>query len=342
MDGRREGARHRARVTLLGAVSLGFVIVDQTSKWWAWRHVSRVTVDIGGGVFDEFVGGLANGVMEDPLVGAVADAVLAALLVWAGYRLVSRERSRSVLLAGSALLAASASNLLDRLGLHSLTAPGSARGVVNWIGLGGGSVSPVNLADLLTTLAVLALGAAWGAREIRARVPARRSRAAAVGAAVLILGISLIGAAQARDGVRSHSAPPHVNGRRALVSTPATPVVRMDLGAPPTPASGGAWQDGVREIDLDGSTVTVSWASERVSVMSRSVLGWRADGVSAVYLHAVVVGPTTLEVYLPAQAGAALCLWHSLQAQTRGHPAVWECNAGTPPLRLRPTPVLFS
>jgi hypothetical protein len=214
---------------------------------------------------------------------------------------------------------------------------------VNWISFGGSDVSPVNLADLLTTAAVVALGVIQLTRLARDRMPARRRRAAVAGVATLIVGISIAGAAHARNGVLARRAVPQAAVTSRSHATVAAATRRLDLGTPPASASTNSWQDDIRQIELDGSTVTVVWASERVSVATRSVLGWRVDGVSALYRHAVIVGPTTLDLYLPPpQSGESLCLWQPIGPSVRGAPPAWECNAGTPPLRLRPRPVLFS
>lgn len=61
------------------------------------------------------------------------------------------------------------SNLLDRIGLHNVTAPGSDHGVVDFIPSGGSS--RCNVADLWIVLGVLMLSCLLVRR--RQQVPAR-------------------------------------------------------------------------------------------------------------------------------------------------------------------------
>lgn len=90
-----------------------------------------------------------------PVIGAVADALGAALVV-AGTVLAVRAGRRALTLVGAALVVGGwAGNLLDRLGLHSLTAPGSRRGAIDFIPTGLGYRG--NLADVFIGLGVVLL-----------------------------------------------------------------------------------------------------------------------------------------------------------------------------------------
>ncbi len=81
-----------------------------------------------------------------PIAGAVADVVGAVAIVAAVGWLVRRERPTGVLLGGGLIIGGWTSNILDRLGLHNLTAPGSARGVVDFIP--DGTPGRSNVADV--------------------------------------------------------------------------------------------------------------------------------------------------------------------------------------------------
>jgi lipoprotein signal peptidase len=169
--------RNRPTAVLAGVFTL-VVGTDQLAKWLAWRHLDGVLLNQGGFI------ALRPGVralFAAPTAGAVADAA-GVLAVAGGVWLMARRPRRPSVLLGTALLAAGwTSNLLDRLGLHELTAPGSARGVVDFIPSGGRSRS--NVADLwiVLGLAVLLLGlsrAAARGRTARSRSDRRRRRAA--------------------------------------------------------------------------------------------------------------------------------------------------------------------
>jgi hypothetical protein len=115
--------------------------------------------------------GRARWWFADPAIGAVADiagsALVAAAVCW-----LLRPRSAAARLGGALLAAGWASNLLDRLGVHRWTAPGSARGVVDY--LQGGGPGRHNVADLWIVLGLLLLGWALIYRlRARVRVTAR-------------------------------------------------------------------------------------------------------------------------------------------------------------------------
>jgi hypothetical protein len=68
--------------------------------------------------------------------GPLLDHLNVGLLSVAGFVLVRRRRRAPVLVAGALMIGGWSSNLLDRLGLHTVTAPGSVRGAVDFIPLG--------------------------------------------------------------------------------------------------------------------------------------------------------------------------------------------------------------
>jgi lipoprotein signal peptidase len=145
------------------------IVLDQTVKWWAWRHVPWARINAGG---DILVGHVIGTWYARPVTGAVLDLLdfgllSAAVLALARCRLTPAVRVVGALMAGGWI-----SNLLDRLGLHYWTAPGSVRGVVDFVHLGG---HYYNVADFFiigcTPLFLLAAGY-QGARAIRRTAPA--------------------------------------------------------------------------------------------------------------------------------------------------------------------------
>jgi lipoprotein signal peptidase len=162
-------------LTLLAAV----IVLDQVTKWWAWRYVSGATINSGG---DVLVGRTVSRWYADPVAGALLDLLDFGLLSIALSILVRRRRPPVVVFSGALMLGGWGSNLLDRLGLHVWIAPGSVRGVVDFINVGGGTY---NVADFfiigVTPLFLLAVGyLGWGAANrpapVRAVVPATRNR----------------------------------------------------------------------------------------------------------------------------------------------------------------------
>ena len=134
---RREAERKkRLRQRLIVPTLLATVImVDQAAKWWAWRHVPGVCINPGG---DFLTGPTVGRWYADPVAGALLDLVDFALVSIAAAVLARRQRRAAVTVCGSLMVGGWASNLLDRLGMHYWTAPGSVRGAVDFISLGSG------------------------------------------------------------------------------------------------------------------------------------------------------------------------------------------------------------
>jgi len=127
--------KNRLRQRLMVLALLAAVIaVDQAAKWWAWRHVSGVNINPGG---DFLTGPTIGRWYAHPVTGALLDLMSFGLVSIAVAALVRRRRSVAVTVCGSLMVGGWASNLLDRLGMHYWTAPGSIRGAVDFIGLSG-------------------------------------------------------------------------------------------------------------------------------------------------------------------------------------------------------------
>jgi lipoprotein signal peptidase len=109
------------------------IVVDQSAKWWAWRHAPEAIINDGG---NPFVGAVIGGWYQDRVTGALLDLLAIVLLGVAASALVRHKRPAQALIPGALMIGGWSSNLLDRLGAHRWSAPGSARGAVDFIPLG--------------------------------------------------------------------------------------------------------------------------------------------------------------------------------------------------------------
>ncbi len=204
-----------------GAVVLALiavvVVLDQAAKWWAWRHVPWTKINSGG---DVLIGRRLGAWYADPVSGALLDLLDFGLLSMAVSVLARCRASAAVSVPGALMIGGWGSNLLDRLGIHFWTAPGSVRGVVDFLHVGG---HYYNVADFFiigcTPLFLLAAGyqglrAALRPDTARSAPPSARSRTRvlarlripALAGAGLILVVAL-GAAN-YGGVNAASATP--------------------------------------------------------------------------------------------------------------------------------------
>ncbi len=215
------------------ALLVAVLVLDQAAKGWAWRHVSWTKINSGG---DILVGRTMGAWYAGPVTGALLDLLDFGLLSIA-VSVLARCRVTAVAGVPGALMTGGwGSNLLDRLGIHYWTAPGSVRGVVDFIHIGG---HYYNVADLFiigcTPLFLLAAGY-QGVRAARRPVAARsmplpargrvraQVRVPALAGAGLILAVAL-GAAN-YGGV--NAAPPHANAQH---DGPACPIAAVPLPA---------------------------------------------------------------------------------------------------------------
>jgi lipoprotein signal peptidase len=211
--GRDDPATGAARRGLIAfALLLAVVVLDQGAKWWAWRHAPRAFVNAGG---TWLIGRPVGAWFSGPVSGPLLDLLDVGLLSLAGHLLVRRARRTLGLVAGALMIAGWSSNLLDRLGMHTVTAPGSIRGAVDFIPLGAPSW---NVADFvimagmaLSLVAVCARrGGATAVIRTMTSVPgrraggARRTWATAVGFVVaVVLSVPAAIQAESRVGVES-------------------------------------------------------------------------------------------------------------------------------------------
>ncbi len=142
-------ARRRRQGTITLGLLAAVVVVDQATKWWAWRHVPGAIVNTGS---TWLIGDPVDAWVTAPVSGRLLDLLGLVVLIRSGSILLRRPRHPLVLVAGALMISGWGSNLLDRLGMHILTAPGSSRGAVDFIPVG--SVH-VNLADGVIAVAAL-------------------------------------------------------------------------------------------------------------------------------------------------------------------------------------------
>ncbi len=199
------------------ALVAGVVVLDQAAKWWACRHVSWTRINSGG---DVLVGHTIGTWYAGPASGAVLDLLDFGLLSIAVSVLVRWRATAAVRVSGALMIGGWGSNLSDRLGMHYWTAPGSVRGVVDFVHIGE---HYYNAADFFiigcTPLFLLAAGyqgmraarqpAAAGNMPPPARSRLRaRVRISALGGAGLVLVVAL-GAANYGGVNAAPRTPPH-------------------------------------------------------------------------------------------------------------------------------------
>lgn len=216
-------------LTLIAVV----VVLDQAVKWWAWRHVPWTRINSGG---DVLVGRGVGAWWAAPVRGALLDLLDFALLSLAVSVLARRRTALVVTVPGALVLGGWCSNLLDRLGLHYWTAPGSVRGVVDFFHLHGHYYNIADAFIIVGTPLFLLAAAYQAARALRrpaearpapaparGRAPARiwaRLRILALAGAGLVLVVAL-GAAK-YGGVSATSATPAQHKGHARLMAPVT------------------------------------------------------------------------------------------------------------------------
>jgi lipoprotein signal peptidase len=173
IDDAATGAERRQRLTALGLV-LAVVVVDQATKWWGWRHAPGTYINSGS---TWLIARPVSGWFSGAVSGRFLDLGAVGLLSLSSFILVRRRRRVLVLVTGFLIIGGWISNLLDRLGMHTVTAPGSARGAVDFIHLG---TPYLNVADfiiigattvLVVTSCAVAGGKARGAAASRPVAP---------------------------------------------------------------------------------------------------------------------------------------------------------------------------
>ena len=221
----RQRDRTRQGMMVLALLSV-MVVLDQATKWWAWRYVSGTKINSGG---DLLVGHTIGAWYSGPVTGALLDLLDFGLVSMAVWALTRCRVPASVCVPAALMIGGWGSNLLDRLGVHYWTAPGSVRGAVDFVHIGS---YQYNLADffIIGCTPLFLLAAAYqGVRAVRRPVASRnasppaRSRARARLLIPPLVGVGLIsvvmlGAAH-YGGV--NTAPSHA--RRAATD--------MDLGS---------------------------------------------------------------------------------------------------------------
>lgn len=190
---------HRRSSRHLAAVVAATVAVDQTSKALAWRGSESAAINPGS---DLIAPGL-DATFASSLSGALTDMAGVLILTTTAILTVRRCRDRLLWWAAALNIAGWTSNLLDRLGLHWVTAPGSRRGTLDWL-------YGYNVADLVIWTGC-ALALAWLGREMLREVgwdPRQpRHRVVAGVAVAVVTGLVLAGMASSGGSTRPHPEP---------------------------------------------------------------------------------------------------------------------------------------
>jgi len=122
------------RGAALAAIAVLVLVADQLTKAWAWRRDDLVHINSGSGLL---FGDRAGAVYRDGRWGSLIDVAALALIIAIGVALARLRLPRVPFTGAALILAGWASNLGDRIGLHELTAPGSGRGVVDFLRFNG-------------------------------------------------------------------------------------------------------------------------------------------------------------------------------------------------------------
>jgi lipoprotein signal peptidase len=157
------------RLLVLGALA-GIALLDQGFKWWSWRNIPGVCIINYAG--DVLTPATVNSLYAGRVSGALLDLVDSGLLIVAVLLLLRHRRSTLVLISGSSIIGGWSSNLLDRLVMHYWTAPGSVRGVVDFIPIGP---HYYNVADMFIIAGTPLFILATGGRVLRRLVTNRPS-----------------------------------------------------------------------------------------------------------------------------------------------------------------------
>jgi lipoprotein signal peptidase len=179
------------------ALLASVIVPDQVTKWLAWRDASTVSINFGG---NPFVGHTVGKWFANPVVGGLLDLLDVGLLSVVVLLLMSRRYPAIIRFSGALMVGGWCSNLLDRLGMHYITAPGSVRGAVDFIHIGP---YYFNVADFFITGAtlifLLAIGYVWAGKRLdasiaalrRPRLPARARLLVVAGTVGLIVMVTL-------------------------------------------------------------------------------------------------------------------------------------------------------
>ncbi len=132
-DAARHRGKSRQNAVVLALIAV-VIVLDQTAKWWAWRHVPWAVINSGG---DILVGPMVGAWYAAPVPGAALDLMDVGLLSVVALVLLRRQANAVTAASGALMIGGWGSNLLDRLGLHYWTAPGSVRGAVDFLHIGG-------------------------------------------------------------------------------------------------------------------------------------------------------------------------------------------------------------
>ena len=204
------------------------VVLDQAAKWWAWRHLSWTEINSGG---DILVGRTVGAWYAGPVTGALLDLLDFGLLSLAISALARCRTTAAVVLPGALMAGGWGSNLLDRLGAHYWTAPGSVRGAVDFIHVGGHFYNVADMFIIVCTPLFLLAAGYQGVQAVRRPAAARsgpppahgrarvRMRTAAVVGASLISVVVLGAASYGGVNAASRAPKPQRDGHACSIAT---------------------------------------------------------------------------------------------------------------------------
>jgi len=171
------------------------VVTDQATKWWAWREVAQVRINFGG---NPLVGTTIGGWYADPMTGAALDLLGAGLLAVAAHTQLRRGNPGALRVSAALAIGGWISNLLDRLGMHRLTAPGSVRGAIDFIPVGKYLFNFADFVIIGATLVFLCSCRQIVTKRPRTASPVRRGQlralarvATATGTAAIVAAVTL-------------------------------------------------------------------------------------------------------------------------------------------------------
>lgn len=256
----------------LALIALSVVAVDWGSKALAWRLLpgsAVINADTSGAL------PILPGLISQPALGAVVDATALVLLSVTGVWLARAPKVGGLVWSACALLwAGIGSNAVDRWFAHLWLAPGSGRGVVDWIRVD--AKAAINLADV-----VIGVGIIVGVVGLAARHLPRGARAAVAASVLVLVPISVL----TTGGASSNAAPP-------------PPVTTFDQQVRATfwvgPKSDGhriVWRDWRLGLGWD---LTVEATDSQGLVLAQ----WRLPSASTVSALDLPLGTSTLYVRL--------------------------------------------
>lgn len=145
------------RARILVSVTFSTVLVDQISKAWAWRHLPHALINVGSDGMVPWLNGLESSAISGAALDCAWSLVLAVLAWWT----ITKAHGLWVWVGALTFAGWLSSGALDRLGMHSITAPGSARGAVDWWRIAGDTYNVADMVIMAGTVTAVVAVAVW-------------------------------------------------------------------------------------------------------------------------------------------------------------------------------------